>query len=155
MTVNVRALIQSLGKTYQEMMEAELIPYITKPTGSSGDPFLNLDMAKEGIFLTFNRSDRVFVEITLRILNKKNEKYRFPNELPPPLMPEMDRAWIHSQFGEPEKSHPPEVFMNDHYGWVELYPVMNASIPTSMQISYDLLDRVKSITFLPTEKVRW
>ncbi|VEJ53571.1 DUF6392 family protein [Pragia fontium] len=155
MTVNVEALIQSLGKTYREIMDAGLIPYRTKPTGSSGDPFLNLEMAKEGIFLTFNRNDRVFVEMTLRILNKKNEKYRFPNELPSPLVPEMNRAWIHNQLGKPEKSHPPRVSFNDHYGWVELYQYENSTILTSMQIDYDLQDRVRAITFLPTEKVRW
>ncbi|AKJ41153.1 DUF6392 family protein [Pragia fontium] len=153
MTVNVAALIQSLGKTYREIMDAGLIPYRTKPTGSSGDPFLNLEMAKEGIFLTFNRNDRVFVEMTLRMLNNKNEKYQFPNELPSPLVPKMNRAWIHSQFGESEKSHPPEIFMNDHYGWVELYQYSNSMI--SMQIDYDLQEQVKTITFLPTAKVRW
>ncbi|VEJ53573.1 DUF6392 family protein [Pragia fontium] len=155
MTVNVEALIQSLGKTYQEIIDAGLIPYITKPTGSPGDPFLSLEMAKEGLFLSFNRSDRVFVEMTLRILNEKNEKYRFPNEFPSPLVPEMNRAWIHSQFSEPEKALPPRPRLNKYVGWTELYTVMDAHIPTSMQISYDLLERVKSITFLPTAKVRW
>ncbi|AKJ41154.1 DUF6392 family protein [Pragia fontium] len=155
MTVNVEALIQSLGKTYQEIMDNELIPYITKPTGSSGDPFLNLDMAKEGIFLTFNRNDRVLVDITLTILKEKNEKYCFPNELPPPLIPEMNRTWVHNLLGKPEKVEPPKVFLKDHYGWVELYRYENPTIPTSMQISYDLQERAKYISFLPTSKVRW
>ncbi|PLR41942.1 DUF6392 family protein, partial [Chimaeribacter arupi] len=51
MTVNVDALINSLGKSYKDLLEAELIPYKTPPTGFSGDPDLSLDMAKEGVYL--------------------------------------------------------------------------------------------------------
>ncbi|GKX63350.1 Uncharacterised protein [Pragia fontium] len=155
MAVNIKALIQSLGKTYKEMMDAELIPYKTAPTGFSGDDVICLDMIKEGVFLSFYREGRIFKEMTLRMLNEKNEKYRFPNKLPSPLVPEMNRAWIHNKFGEPEKALPPRPRLNKYVGWTELYTVMDAHIPTSMQISYDLLERVKSITFLPTEKVRW
>ncbi|GKX63345.1 hypothetical protein SOASR032_19140 [Pragia fontium] len=155
MTVNVAALIQSLGKTYREIIDAGLIPYITKPTGFSGDDVICLDMIKEGVFLSFYREGRIFKEMTLTLLNEKKEKYRFPNELPSPLVPEMNRAWIHNKFGNPDKSQPPQMIMKRQFGWTELYPVVNAQFPTSMQISYDLLERVKSITFLPTAKVRW
>ncbi len=155
MTVNVKALIQSLGKTYQEMIDAKLIPYKTAPTGFSGDDVICLDMIKEGVFLSFHREGRIFKEMTLTLLNEKNENYRFPNELPPPLVPEMNRTWFHNQFGDPDKSQPPQVIMKRQFGWTELYPVMNACIPTSMQIKYDLLERVKTITYLPTESVRW
>ncbi len=59
MTVNVDALINSLGKSYKDLLEAELIPYKTPPTGFSGDPDLSLDMAKEGVYLSFRRAGRV------------------------------------------------------------------------------------------------
>lgn len=49
MTVNVNSLINSIGKSYQELLDEGLIPYKTKPTGYSGDPDLTLDMAKEGL----------------------------------------------------------------------------------------------------------
>lgn len=52
MTVNVEALIDCLGKTYQEMFDAGLIPYKTKPTGFSDDPDISLDMVKEGVYLS-------------------------------------------------------------------------------------------------------
>lgn len=38
MTVNIDALINSLGKSYQEIFDEGLIPYKTKPTGYPGDP---------------------------------------------------------------------------------------------------------------------
>ena len=38
MTVNIDALINSLGKSYQDMLENELIPYKSPPKGSSGTP---------------------------------------------------------------------------------------------------------------------
>jgi len=58
MTVNVDALINSIDKTYQEIFEEGLIPYKTKPTGYPGDPDLTLDMAREGVHLTFKREGR-------------------------------------------------------------------------------------------------
>lgn len=53
MTVNIDALINSLGKPYQDMLENELIPYKSPPKGSSGTPTSSLDMAQEGGFLSF------------------------------------------------------------------------------------------------------
>ncbi len=53
MTINVEALINSLGKSYQEIFNKGLIPYKTKPTGFPGDSDISLDMVKEGIFLSF------------------------------------------------------------------------------------------------------
>ncbi|MDR0807355.1 MAG: pyocin immunity protein, partial [Enterobacteriaceae bacterium] len=32
---------------------------------------------------------------------------------------------------------------------------LDFSIPTSMQVDYDLFEKVKRITFLPTSEVRW
>jgi len=155
MTVNIEALINSLGKTYQEIFDAGLIPYKTKPTGYPGDPVLNLEMAKEGLFLTFNRSDRAFIEITLRILDEKKPKYRFPNELPSPLLSDMNRPWVHVTFGEPDKFLPPRKRLRKDIGYTELFTVSDFHIPISMQIDYDLHERVESVTFMPTSEVRW
>lgn len=60
MTVNVEALIRSLGNTYQDIVSADLIPYKTKPTGFSGGDFLSLDMVKEGVYLAFKRDGNIF-----------------------------------------------------------------------------------------------
>jgi hypothetical protein len=155
MTVNIDALINSLGKTYQDIFDAGLIPYKTKPTGFSGDPDLSIDMAREGLYLSFNRSDRVFTEMTLTLLDEKKPKYRFPNELPPPLVPEMTRSWVHEQLGTPKVSYPPQIIMKRQFGWKDLFTMVGFRIPTSMRITYDLDDRVKTVTFLPTSEVRW
>lgn len=155
MTVNVEALIGSLGKTYQEVFDAGLIPYKTKPTGYPGDPDLSIDMAREGLYLSFNRSDGVFTEMTLTLLDDKKPTYRFPNKLPSPLVFDMTRQWVHAIYGEPEKKHPPQVVMKRELGWTELYKLPDARIPTSMQISYDMQERAESVTFLLTSEVRW
>lgn len=57
MTVNVEALIHSLGKSYQDMLENELIPYKSTPKGSSGTPTISLDMAQEGVFLSGEKGE--------------------------------------------------------------------------------------------------
>ncbi|MCT8342743.1 DUF6392 family protein [Photorhabdus kleinii] len=155
MTVNVEALINSLGKTYQEIFDEGLIPYKTKPSGFSGDEVVCLDMVREGVFLAFYREGKRLKEITLTLFDEKKPLYQFSNELPSPLVSQMSRQWVHEQFGEPEKSQPPEVIMKRQFGWADLYTVLDFRIPTSMQVDYDLLEQVKSIAFLPTSEVRW
>ncbi|EQB99136.1 DUF6392 family protein [Photorhabdus temperata] len=155
MTVNVEVLINSLGKSYQEIFDEGLIPYKTKPTGFSGDEVVCLDMVKEGIFLAFYREEKRLKEITLTLLNEKKPLYQFPNELPSPLVSQMSRQWVHEQFGKPEKLRQPQIIMKRQFGWKELYTLLDFRIPTSMKISYDMMERVKSVTFLPTTEVRW
>ncbi|HCA3439682.1 TPA: pyocin immunity protein [Salmonella enterica subsp. salamae serovar 35:g,m,s,t:-] len=155
MTVNINELISSLGKSYQELTANELITYKSPPTASSGDPDLSLDMAKEGLFLSFKRDGRILQAVVLKILNDKAKDWAFPNELPAPLQKEMSRQWVHDHVGEPLRSIPPQVIMRRSFGWTDLYEAKGRPIPTSMQISYDVLDRVRAVTFMPTADLRW
>ncbi|MCC8422887.1 DUF6392 family protein [Photorhabdus thracensis] len=155
MAVNIEALINFLGKSYQEIFDEGLIPYKTKPTGFPGDSDISLDMVKEGIFLSFLRKNKVLTEITLTLIDHKRPNFIFANELPSPLIPMMSRQWIHEHFGEPEKSLPPRKRLTKEIGWTELYTLLDFCIPTSMQVDYDLLERVRLVTFLPTSEVRW
>ncbi|PQQ26832.1 DUF6392 family protein [Photorhabdus hindustanensis] len=155
MTVNIDALINSLGKSYQEIFDEGLIPYKTKPTGYPGDPNISLHMIKEGVHLAFRRNGKILFAIGLILIDEKKDSYQFPNELPPRLIPIMSRQWIHEQFGEPERSLPPRRRLTKEIGWTELYTLLDSRIPTSMQVDYDLLERVRLVTFLPTSVVRW
>jgi len=91
MTVDVNKLINGLGKSYQELTNDGLITYKSPPTASSGDPDLSLDMAKEGLFLSFKREGRILQAIVIKIQNDKVRNWVFPNELPSPLQKEMSR----------------------------------------------------------------
>ncbi|WP_434524153.1 DUF6392 family protein [Photorhabdus asymbiotica] len=155
MAINIEALINSLGRDYKNILDEGLIPYKTKPSGFPGDEVICLDMIREGVFLSFYRKDKKLKEITLTLINNNKPTYLFPGELPSPLIPKMSRKWIHEHFGEPEKSHPPEMIMRHQFGWTELYTLLDFRIPTSMQISYDFTELVESLTFLPTSEVRW
>ncbi|MBN3132878.1 DUF6392 family protein [Pectobacterium brasiliense] len=155
MSVNVEALIDSLGRTYQEIFDAGLIPYKTKPTGFSCDPDISLDMVKEGIYLSFNRSDRVLNEMTLTFFDDDKKSWIFPNELNLPLKKHMSRDYVHEFFGIPVKTSPPEIILKRQFGWIELYSLEGKYLPTSMQINYTLDEVVKTITFLLTSTVRW
>ena len=155
MTIDVEALIYSLGKSYQYMLDKDLIPYKSPPKGSSGTPTLPLEMAQEGIFLSFWREGRILKSVTLRIQNEPASSWTFPNELPAPLQASMSRKWVNETLGEPLRSAPPYTVMNKDYGWTDLYEVKDHDIPTSMQINYDLEDRVRSVTFMPTSELRW
>ncbi len=145
----------ALGKCYQELTDNGLITYKSPPTAFSGDPDLSLDMAKEGLFLSFKRDGRVLQAIVLKIQNDKVKGWVFPNELPSPLQKEMSRQWVHEHVGEPLRSIPPQVIMRRSFGWTDLYEAKGRSISTSMQISYDVTDSVRSVTFMPTAELRW
>lgn len=155
MTVNIEALMRSLGKSYKEIYDAGLLPYKTQPSASSGDPDLSLDMAKEGVYLSFKRDGRIFQEMTLRIQYEKVKNWSFPNELPTPLQKSMSRQWVHENFGEPENSIPPRVIMKQAIGWVERFTVEDFHIPITMQIRYDVAEMVAAVTFLLTSDLRW
>lgn len=155
MTVNVEALVNSLGKSYSEMLDAELVPYKTPPTGYSGDPDLSLEMAKEGVYLSFRRDGRILQEITLHLLRPDIKKWIFPNELPLGLQKDMSRSWVHNRFGEPFKKAEPRVVMRRSFGWIEVYKIDGQRVPTVMRFDYDLDDNVKDVTFLPIANLRW
>ena len=155
MTVNVDALIHSLGKSYSDLLDAELILYKTPPTGFSGDPDISLDMAKEGVYLSFRRDGRILKEITLRIQNDKATHWEFPNELPFGLRKVMPMAWVHSTYGQPLRSVEPKVVMRREVGRADLYSVEGLSPLLYMQIRYDMADYVQKITFFPPSELRW
>ncbi|EAN4680377.1 pyocin immunity protein [Salmonella enterica] len=155
MTVNVQALINSLGKRYQDIFDEGLIPYKTKPTGFSGDDEVSLDMVKEGIYLSFQREGKFLTSITLRLSDEKRNDFKFPNKLPFSLVNDMFRSWVLENIGVPDKSLPPRKRLKKDIGWTDLYHLSNMPQLTSMQIDYDLDDKAKRITFIPTKDVRW
>ncbi len=77
MAANIEALINFLGKSYQEIFDKGLIPYKTKPTGYPGDPDITLDMIKEGMYLAFKRDGKILFAI-------------YPSSFKLPL------CWLHS-----------------------------------------------------------
>ncbi|EHL6038031.1 TPA: pyocin immunity protein [Escherichia coli] len=155
MTLNVHALINKLGKSYQDIFNEGLIPYKTKPTGFSGDDEISLDMVKEGVFLSFKRDNQILTSITLRLFNETVGDFTFPNKLPVSLIPEMSRVWVCDNIGFPAKSLPPRKRLKKDIGWTDLYNLSNFAVLTSMQIDYDLNENARRITFMPTEDVRW
>lgn len=155
MTVNVEALIHSLGKSYNDLLAANLVPYKTPPTGFSGDSEISLDMAKEGVYLSFKRDGRILQTVVLRIQHDKVSNWVFPNELPSPLQKNMSRKWVHENLGVPLRSAPPKVIMKRAFGWTDLYEGEGYTLPISMQISYDVMDNVRSVAFIPTSELRW
>lgn len=155
MTVNIDALINGIGKTYQELFNAGLIPYKTKPTGYPGDPDLTLDMAREGVHLTFKREGRQLWSVILSIQHDSFTSWIFPNELPSPLKSTMSRSWVHEKLGEPERSVPPKFVMKRAFGWTDLFTVSGKHVPMSMQVDYDVADMVSSVMFIPTAELRW
>jgi hypothetical protein len=155
MTVNVKALINSLGETYPHIYSNGLIPYKTKPKGDSGSQVVNLDMAREGLLLTFDRDSHKLVEITIRLIDEKNEKYVFPNEIPFPLWEGMNQSGIREKFGEPMHFHPPHKIVNRFFGGVDYYELSKGSRSIVMIVRYNTDLKAISVTFKPASLVSW
>lgn len=155
MTVNVKALINSLGLTYEAMVEAGLIPYKTKPKGDSGSSKIVLNMVKEGVFLTFDKSSQKLVEVDLEMFRDGDKKYKFPNEIPSPLWGDMFRPDVRESFGEPINSHPPYRIVNRNKGGTDHYILEKGAKRVSMLLSYNLAQRVMVVGFKPTDLVQW
>lgn len=130
MTVNAEALIHSLGRSYNDLLDAELIPYKTPPTGFSGDPDLSLNMAKEGVYLSFLREGHMLQEVTVKIIRPDIKNWIFPNELPFGLQHKMSRQWVHENTGVPLRSSPPRTIMRRAFGWADLFDIKGGNIPT-------------------------
>ena len=155
MTVNVDALINSLGKSYKDLLDAEIIPYKTPPTGFSGASDISLNMASEGVYLSFQREGRLLQDVTLIILRPEMKKWLFPNRLPFCLEKKMTIAKVHQVFGEPLRSTPPKIVMKRAIGRADLYAIKGLPIPVSMQIRYNIENRVELVSFFPTSELRW
>ncbi|ATA25842.1 pyocin immunity protein [Brenneria goodwinii] len=155
MTVNIEALICSLEKPWQAIRDAGIITYKTPPQGTQCDPYLTLEMKKEGLFLTFdNDANKSLSEIVLKLKTEKKD-WVFPNELPSPLQQNMSRRWVHETFGDPDKSNPPKVVLKMEIGWIERFTVEDFHIPLTMCVYYDMGEMVEAVTFLPTSRLRW
>lgn len=48
-----------------------------------------------------------------------------------------------------------ETVMKMAMGWVDRFAVEGFHIPITMQIRYDMQDKVEAVTFLPTSDLRW
>lgn len=155
MTVNVEALLNRIGKTYEEIFDEGLIPYKTKPKGDSGDPVVDLDMVKECVYLAFHRSSRKLFCVTLTLFDEDRPAQQFPNELHYPFKKEMDIDWIHKHFGTPEKTISPKVIAGLQFGIKEKYTLGGFHIPLKMQIAYNDKKIVESITVMPSEEMTW
>lgn len=155
MTIHIETLIRSLGKAYPDLVKTGLITYQTKPQGAPGSPVISLDMAKEGVFLSFAREGQVLKEVTLRIQNSKANNWVFPNKLPSPLKEKMSRGWVHETLAEPDKILPPKVVAGLSFGLTERYSLEGFHIPITLQIRYDGNEMVEKLTFLPTSDLRW
>lgn len=155
MTVNINALIGAIGTSYQEIYDKGLIPYKTKPSGFYGDIKIDLDMKKEGVFLSFLREGKILQAVEISIQKESNKNWVFPNKLPLSLEPVMSIAWIHEKFGNPDKSILPKTIGHRIFGRAEKYAVDSYDFLVSMQIRYDMNDMVKSISFVEASKARW
>lgn len=155
MTVNVEALIHSLGKSYNDLLDTGLITYKTPPTGFSGASDISLDMALEGIYLSFRREGRILEDVILNIQRPEIKNWDFPNDLPFGLEKNMSLRRVHAVFGEPIRSVLPKVIMNRTIGRADLYAIDGLHIPVSMQVRYDMDEMVKLVSFFPTSELRW
>ena len=122
MSVNIEALVQRLGDTYDELYLDELIPYKTKPQGNSGDDVLTLRMSKEYTFLAFENPSQKLSQITMTLLpdNVRNQ-WVFPNKIPFGLEQVMPDVWFYEHIGNPIRQAPEDIILGIPIGKTEVF----------------------------------
>ncbi|EAV9333972.1 pyocin immunity protein, partial [Salmonella enterica] len=146
MTLHIEKLIENLGNEYNSIFEAGIIPYKTIPKGFPGDPILSLNMAREGVCLSFSRDRYILLSIDLNIQNNKIKSWKFPNELPFGLKCNMNLKSVHDELGIPLKTLPSKFIMNSFVGRADLYSINGFHLPISLQIRYDDVETIKSLS---------
>ncbi|MEI9535609.1 DUF6392 family protein [Moellerella wisconsensis] len=129
MSVNIEALVQRLGDTYDELYNDGLIPYKTKPQGNSGDDVVTLDMKKESVFLSFDNPSKRLREITITVIpDDMRNQWKFPNEIPFGLEQVMTERWLYEHFGSPIRVAPKKIVVGMPLGKSEVFKVKNNSL---------------------------
>ncbi|MEI9533240.1 DUF6392 family protein [Moellerella wisconsensis] len=162
MSVNIEALVQRLGDTYDELYNDGLIPYKTKPQGNSGDDDLSLRMTKEYIFLSFDNPSKRLSQVTMTLIpdNVRNQ-WIFPNKIPFGLQQTMTDRWLYQHIGNPIRQAPEKTVMGFDFGKSEVFILHNSRLKneTSILVNYHPVMKgfAQSVTFelLDSLEKRW
>ncbi|EKT61710.1 DUF6392 family protein [Providencia burhodogranariea] len=157
MSVNIEALVQRLGNTYDELYKDGLIPYKTKPQGNSGDDVVTLDMKKESVFLSFDNPSKKLREVTMTVIpDDMQNQWKFPNELPFGLVQVMTERWLQEHCGIPLVSEPEQTVMGINFGKIDIFsitiPDTDKRIALSMRYGYKKVN-VKRVAFFLYERL--
>ncbi|WP_413496094.1 DUF6392 family protein [Morganella psychrotolerans] len=163
MSVNIEALVQRLGDTYDELYKDGLIPYKTKPQGNSGDDVLSLRMTKEYVFLSFDNPSKKLSQITITVIpdNVRNG-WVFPNKIPFGLEQVMTDRWLYKHIGNPIRQAPEDIILNIPIGKTEVFKIKcttNSGKELAMIISFhpEMKHFAQDVTFELLEDLeeRW
>ncbi|HIF9085941.1 TPA: DUF6392 family protein, partial [Photobacterium damselae] len=156
--IDISQIIRMIGKTPSEIIAAGLLAENKKPKPRfSGDDELVLDMIREGVFLAFDRATKQLIRINLTLLDIDKPKYKFPNELPKPLLSIMTKEYIYQELGSPYETKKPVEFMGKIWGGVEHYRLDRNTFGELSLLLYYAEDQnhIRSITILKTHDVSW
>ncbi|ENG4186632.1 hypothetical protein ABT230_003443 [Providencia rettgeri] len=163
MSVNIEALVQRLGDTYDELYNYGLIPYKTKPQGNSGDDDLSLRMTKEYVFLSFDNPSKKLSQITMTLIpdNVRNQ-WIFPNKIPFGLQQTMTDRWLYEHIGNPIRQAPENVILGIPIGKTEVFKLnvmtyLGMDIVMIVSFHPVMKDFAQEITFelLDSLETRW
>ncbi|HIF9086913.1 TPA: DUF6392 family protein [Photobacterium damselae] len=156
--INVIELILMIDKTIDEITNTGLLNINQKPKPQfSGDDELVLNMIREGVCLVFDRQTTKLKDINLELIYDEKPNYRFPNELPNPLMPIMTKQYIHQAIGVPYESQPAVSILGTMTGGVDHFKFSkNKFRGLSLLVYYaEDQERVSTLLFTKTELVNW
>jgi hypothetical protein len=161
MSVDIGALVNRLGDTYDDIYDDGLIPYKSVPDGDFDDDVVTLDMKKEYVFLAFEHPSKILKSITITVIpsNMRNG-WKFPNEIPFGLEQVMTDQWLYSHLGMPIRTAKEKIVAGRSFGKMEVFILpdnfMEKKIAMSMRYGYKRVN-VEKITFelLNTVEERW
>ncbi|WP_445495878.1 DUF6392 family protein [Photorhabdus sp. SF281] len=115
-----------------------------EPSSLSDDDYVSYHLVDEGIYLAFRQEDMAFFHMALFIIDDDNTLHSFECSSGDIIFkPGMSRKDMHEEYGQPKKSIPPKIIMNEYYGWMDCYDISQ----TEMKFRYDSSEKLKTVSF--------
>ena len=156
--IDVKRMIAMMNMTYQSIVNEGVLKESQKPKPQfSGDDELTLNIKREGIILTFDRKSQCLININLILIKAEQPNYRFSNNLPNPLKPEMTKEYVYQAMGKPYESKLPIKIMGRMVGGIEHFRLNRDMFGKLSLLLYYTADQsqVKSLVFMNTNDVSW
>ncbi|WP_391527938.1 DUF6392 family protein [Photorhabdus akhurstii] len=104
---DVIAIINSLGKTADMLVENKLIPAGKFEFAFEGSSRFSVE-PEAGLTLVFDAISKVLISVQFTLINTFDDTGTYSGDMPTPFLHQMDKVTVRAFMGEPDSSSGPE-----------------------------------------------
>ncbi|MGV7962866.1 DUF6392 family protein [Photorhabdus tasmaniensis] len=104
---DVIAIINSLGKTADMLVENKLIPAGKFEFAFEGSSRFSVE-PEAGLTLVFDAISKVLISVQFTLINTVDDTGTYSGDMPAPFLHQMDKVTVRAFMGEPDSSSGPE-----------------------------------------------